>query len=95
MDKVNVLVVSRLDLKEGYLEEIAAIDPRISVKDGIKQFVAELRRQGNKEPFVNLLENIVRQTPTQKSTAETEGSIPTDNTTMSNSSSISSPDSVT
>jgi len=72
MDKVNVLVVSRLDLKEGYLEEIAAVDPRISVKDGTKQFIAELRKQGKKEPFIDLLENFASLASSQRSSNEQE-----------------------
>ncbi len=56
MDKVNVLVVSRTDLYAGYLEEIAAVDPRISIKDGVKSFVTELRSKGVKGANVDRLE---------------------------------------
>ena len=59
MGKVNVLVVSKVDLHQGYLENIAAVDPRISVKDGAGQFVAELRRKGRKGPWVDRLEKEV------------------------------------
>ena len=57
MDKVNVLIVSRLDLRQGFLDKIAAVDPRISVKDGMGQLVAELRGKGKKGPLVDLLDN--------------------------------------
>lgn len=56
MDKVNVVVVSRLGLAPGHLEDIAAVDSRISVKDGTAQFIAELRRTGRKGPLVDRLE---------------------------------------
>lgn len=48
MDKLNVVIVSAADLHRGYLEEIAAVDPRISVKEGVKQFIDELKRSGKK-----------------------------------------------
>lgn len=56
MDKLNVLVVSRLDLHQGYLSEIAAVDYRISAKDGLKQFVAELKNKGDGSPRLKMLE---------------------------------------
>ena len=59
MDKVNVLVASKLGLHQGYLEDIAAIDSHISVKDGSGQFVAELRRKGRKGPSIDRLEKEV------------------------------------
>jgi hypothetical protein len=46
MDKVNVLVVSWHKLHAGFLDEIEAVSSRISVKSGIEQFVAELRKKG-------------------------------------------------
>ncbi len=60
MSKLNVLVVSKLDLEKGYLEDIAAIDPRISVKDGTAKFVTELRRKGTKGILVDRLEDQAR-----------------------------------
>lgn len=48
MKKVNVLIASRLDLHPGYLDEIAAVDPRVSVKDGLPALVAELKKKGVK-----------------------------------------------
>ena len=56
MDKLNVLIVSRQGLHQGYLEDIAAVDPRISVKDGMKEFVTELRRTGKTGILVDRLE---------------------------------------
>jgi phosphoglycerate dehydrogenase-like enzyme len=47
MGKINVLIVSGTDLYPGALEKIAAISPRVSVKDGVRQFLAEQRRSGN------------------------------------------------
>ncbi len=44
MDKVNVLIVSGRGLYEGYLEDIAAVDPRISVRDGREQYVVEIQK---------------------------------------------------
>ncbi len=44
MDKLNVVVVSGADLHRGYLEDIAAVDPRISVKEGVRQFIDELKK---------------------------------------------------
>jgi phosphoglycerate dehydrogenase-like enzyme len=48
MEKINVLIVSGTDLYPGALEEIASVSPNVSVMDGVKQFVAEQRRSGNK-----------------------------------------------
>lgn len=56
MDKLNVLIVSRQGLHQGYLEDIAAVDPRISVKDGMKEFVTELRRTGKTGILLDRLE---------------------------------------
>ena len=46
MKKVNVLIASRLDLHPGYPDEIAAVDPRVSAKDGLPALVAELKKKG-------------------------------------------------
>ncbi len=56
MDKVNVLIVSGADLNRAYLENVAAVDPRISLKMGVKQFIEELRRKGGKDLLVDRLE---------------------------------------
>ena len=72
MDKVNVLVVSRLDLRPGFLEKIAAVDPRISAKDGMGQLVAELRGKGKKGPLVDLLDNELKKVPVQQSSGTQE-----------------------
>ncbi len=55
MDKVNVLIVSRVGLHPGYLEDIAAVDKRISVKDGLKQFVDDLQKRSTTGPLVERL----------------------------------------
>jgi len=34
MDKISVLIASRLDLPAVYVKEMAAVDPRLAVKDG-------------------------------------------------------------
>ena len=47
MDKVNVLIVSGPDLYPGALEEITSVSSLVSVKNGIRQFVAEQRQKGN------------------------------------------------
>lgn len=52
MDKLNVLVLARLRLHQGAFEEIAEVDPRISVKDGTDALVAELKKSARKEPRV-------------------------------------------
>lgn len=57
MDKVKVLIVSTLDLYPGYVEDITAVDPRVSVKNGIRQMVAELRSKGVTGIKVDRLEN--------------------------------------
>lgn len=49
MMSVNVLVVSSQDLDKSFIEDIGAIDPRVTVKDGRKAFAAEIiktKRQG-------------------------------------------------
>ncbi len=56
MDKVNVLIVSGADLNRDYLDSIAAVDPRISLKVGVKQFVDELRRKDRKALLTDRLE---------------------------------------
>ena len=53
MDKVNVLVLARLRMERGYLDDIAALDPRISIKDATDHFAVELRESGKKGPKVN------------------------------------------
>jgi len=55
MHNVNVLVVSKMALSHDYLEDIAAADARISVKDGTEQFIAELQRKGRKGRLMNML----------------------------------------
>ncbi len=63
MDKVNILVVSRLNFHSGFLQDIASVDPRVSVKDGVSQFVAELRKKGSKDVNVARLEQEVNLVP--------------------------------
>lgn len=58
MDEVNVLVVSRIDLTHDYLAEIASVNPRIAVKDGLRQFVDELQRQ---DPNGSRVQNLAKQ----------------------------------
>lgn len=60
MSVVNVLVVSRFRLGDGYLTDIAAVDPRISVKDGTEQLVAELRSAGAQGQSMDLLNEEVK-----------------------------------
>ena len=55
MDRLNVLIVSRQGLHPGYLEDITAVDPRISVKDGLKAFVTELQRKDRTGVLVDRL----------------------------------------
>lgn len=69
MEKINVLIVSGTDLYPGALEEIASVSPNVSVMDGVKQFVAEQRRSGNKWIQV---ERIEKEMNTEK---ETEGDL--------------------
>ncbi len=45
MDKINVLIVSGSDFNSEFLDNIAAIDPRISLRIGVKQFIEELRKK--------------------------------------------------
>jgi D-2-hydroxyacid dehydrogenase (NADP+) len=49
INKLNVLTVSGITLYRGYLDRIAAVDPRISVKEGINLFIDELKRTGQRE----------------------------------------------
>ena len=46
-------------LHPDYMEDIAAVGSRVSVKDGAEQFVAELRRKGRAGPSVDRLEKEV------------------------------------
>lgn len=49
MMSVNVLVVGSQDLVKSFIEDIGAVDPRVTVKDGRKAFAAEIirtKRQG-------------------------------------------------
>lgn len=62
MNKVNVLMVSPISLSDNFMEIVAAVDPRISVKNGSGSFVEELWRSGKKGQFVDLLEEIARRT---------------------------------
>ncbi len=54
--KVHVLVVSKLDLHQDYLKEIAAVSRTISVEDVTGQVIAELRRKGRQGFRIDLLE---------------------------------------
>ncbi|MFH0847695.1 MAG: D-2-hydroxyacid dehydrogenase [Chloroflexota bacterium] len=63
MDKVNVLVVSRLNFHPTFLKDIAAVDPRVSVKDAVKQFVDEMRKKGSKDVNLARLEQEIKVTP--------------------------------
>ncbi|MBI2859745.1 MAG: D-2-hydroxyacid dehydrogenase [Chloroflexi bacterium] len=56
MNKVNVLVVSRLGLHEGFLRDIAAVDTRVNANDATAQLVAELRRKGRKGHLIDMME---------------------------------------
>ena len=56
MDKLNVLVVSGIDLGRFYLEKIPAVDPRISLEVGVRQFIDELRRKDGKMRLADRLE---------------------------------------
>ncbi len=46
-------------IRPDYLEDIAAVDSHISVRDGAEQFVADLRRKGRTEPLIDRLEKEV------------------------------------
>lgn len=46
-------------LRPDYIEDIAAVDSRISVEDGAEQFIAELRRKGRTGSLVDRLEKEV------------------------------------
>ncbi|MFC1958158.1 D-2-hydroxyacid dehydrogenase [Chloroflexota bacterium] len=72
MDKVNVLIVSRMDMEGDFMEAIAGIDPRISVKDVTGQFVAELRSKGRKGVLVDLLERTVKAIPARQDSGAEE-----------------------
>ena len=56
MDKVNVLIVSGTDLQPHYLKQIKAVDPRFSIKIGVKQLIKELREKDGKVTLANRLE---------------------------------------
>jgi phosphoglycerate dehydrogenase-like enzyme len=56
VDKLNVLVVSGIDLGRFYLEKIPAVDPRISLEVGVRQFIDELRRKDGKMRLADRLE---------------------------------------
>ncbi len=49
MDKVNVLSLARMRLHREYIDDIAAVDPRILVIDGTEKFVADTWRRGKKD----------------------------------------------
>jgi len=55
MDKLNVLLVSPMDLSDDFAKTIADLDPRISVKDGSVQFLEELKQQGKKGMFLDIM----------------------------------------
>ncbi len=57
MDKVNVLSLARMRLHREYIDDIAAVDPRISVIDGTEKFIADTRRRGKKGPRVDYFES--------------------------------------
>lgn len=61
MGKVNVLVISRLDFYRNYLDDIAKVDPEISIKDGLKQFATELRRENSASPYLSRMESQIGQ----------------------------------
>jgi len=61
-DQINILIVSSIDTLSGLTEEIAAVDTRLSVKDGTASFLAELRTQGRTGPWVERLAAVVAQT---------------------------------
>ncbi|MBI2910260.1 MAG: D-2-hydroxyacid dehydrogenase [Chloroflexi bacterium] len=50
MEKVNVLVVCKSFMHEGFLKDIEAVDPRIVVKDATGLFAQELRQDGMPDP---------------------------------------------
>ncbi len=57
MSKVNVLILTRPRSHQGYRDDIAAVDPRISARDGTDSFITELRRSGNRSPMANYFVN--------------------------------------
>lgn len=62
MEKLEVLMVSPISLNDDFMEVIAAVDPRISVKNAAAQFVDELRKSGRQGQFVDLLEGVATRT---------------------------------
>ncbi|MBI2907446.1 MAG: D-2-hydroxyacid dehydrogenase [Chloroflexi bacterium] len=46
MKKINVLVVSKRTMHEGFLSDLEAVSPRIVARDACALFVEELRREG-------------------------------------------------
>jgi phosphoglycerate dehydrogenase-like enzyme len=70
MDKVNILVLTRLRLQKGYLDAIAAVDPCISVKDGTERLLDEFRRTGKKGGLMDLFEAETLRLHGQQPTAE-------------------------
>lgn len=57
MDKVNVVSLARMRLHREYIDDIVAVDPRISVVDGTEKFIADTRRRGKKGPLVDYFES--------------------------------------
>ena len=55
-NKLNVLVVSRLNMHPTYMKDIEAVSPRIVVKDGVAAFVADLKKKGGTGDTVARLE---------------------------------------
>ena len=53
-------MVSGTDLYPGAMEEIAAVSPRVSLMDGVNQFIAEQRRQGNKWVQIERIEKEIK-----------------------------------
>ncbi len=56
MDKINVLIVSGSDLNNEFLDNITAVDPRISLKIGVRQFIDELRSKDITAPLADRFE---------------------------------------
>jgi len=63
LDKVNVLIVSQMDMEADFNRKVAAVDPRINVIDGTRQFLDELKRAGRTGQFVDILEKSARLAP--------------------------------
>ncbi len=55
MNELNVLVVSGEDLADDFLEKISHVDPRISLKVAIRQFIEELRVRGDRRSVMERL----------------------------------------